>query len=165
MLANGPAMPEQVRCASARFDNAEPCALARPMGRLATRRPRPGEPRGNPIQPGATPRAGMAARSRNPLGPHPGQAQAARTARHRNPRPPERNRPPSRLADTQQARTRKEWVTSGCVVSTPRYTSTTDTGTGLEPWHRRCVAMVAKERPQTHHCPCVGGIAPYTPCR
>jgi len=100
-------MPEQVRCASARFDNAEPCALARPVGRLATRRPRLGQPGRHQIQPRATPRAGMAARSRNPLGPHPGQAQAARTARHRDPRPQERNRPPSRLADTQQARTRQ----------------------------------------------------------
>lgn len=73
------------------------------------------------------------------------------------------SRPPSLLAETQQARTHKEWVTGGCVVSTPRYTSTTDTGTGLETWHRRCVAMVAQERPQTHHCPCVGDVAPYTP--
>lgn len=50
-------------------------------------------------------------------------------------------------------------------MSTPGSTSTPEPGTGSPPWHRRCVARIAQERPQTHHCPCVGGIAPYTPCR
>src|SRR5690606_24959869 len=59
----------------------------------------------------------------------------------------------------------REWVTSGWVVSTPGSTPTPEPRTGSPPWHRRCVPRIAQERPQTHHCPCVGGIAPYTPCR
>lgn len=77
-----------------------------------------------------------------------------------------RNRPPSRLADTQQARTRKEWVTSGWVVNSGQRQPGREQAPGSGHFARSAGgALVGEERTRAHHCPCVGGGAPYTPAR
>lgn len=71
VLASRSGLPQPVCRTGPGPAHAESCAAPRAVGRLASRRPRPGVARRHPHVSDSAPRACLAARRRDPLGPHP----------------------------------------------------------------------------------------------